>query len=203
MKHRWRCVRRPRRRKEAHAIAQRFEVGVGQPLRQFQAHRIDDSGCKLAHASRAPLSFGRADPNQDGDPSDRPDIVKPGPLPQDNRNPDAAFDRTWFAAALAGRVGTSGRNQYYGPGLENYDFALAKDFTMWAKLGGQTRLQFRADFFNLLNHPNFANPVSDLSNANFGKITQTLGTASAPSISTTGGAIGGPRLIQISLRMRF
>ncbi len=134
---------------------------------------------------------------------DRPDLAKPGSLPQDNRNPDAAFDRSWFTAAFAGRVGTSGRNQYYGPGLQNSDFAVAKDFAMGTKLGEQTRLQFRADFFNLFNHPNFANPVSDLSNANFGKITQTLGTASAPSIGTTGGAIGGPRLIQLSLRMRF
>ena len=134
---------------------------------------------------------------------DRPDLAKPVPLPQNNRNSDAAFDRTWFTPALAGRVGTSGRNQYYGPGLQNYDFAVAKDFAMWTKLGEQTRLQFRADFFNLFNHPNFANPVSDLSNASFGKITQTLGTASAPSIGTTGGAIGGPRLIQLSLRIRF
>ena len=134
---------------------------------------------------------------------DRPDLTKPGPLPQNNRNPDAAFDRTWFTAAFAGRVGTSGRNQYYGPGLQNCDFAVARDFALWTKLGEQTRLQFRVDFFNLFNHPNFANPVSDLSNANFGKITQTLGTASAPSIGTTGGAIGGPRLIQLSLRMRF
>jgi carboxypeptidase family protein len=134
---------------------------------------------------------------------DRPNLAKPGPLPQNNRNPEAAFDRTWFTPAFAGRVGTSGRNQYYGPGLQNYDFAVAKDFAMWAKLGEQTRLQFRADFFNLFNHPNFANPVSDLSNASFGKITQTLGTASAPSIGTTGGAIGGPRLIQLSLRIRF
>lgn len=134
---------------------------------------------------------------------DRPDLAKPGPLPQDNHNPDAAFDRIWFTPAFAGRVGTSGRNQYYGPGLQNYDFAVAKDFSMWTRLGEQTRLQFRADFFNLFNHPNFANPVSDLSNASFGKITQTLGTASAPSIGTTGGAIGGPRLIQLSLRIRF
>lgn len=134
---------------------------------------------------------------------DRPDLARVGPLPQDNRNPDAAFDRTWFTAAFAGRVGTSGRNQYYGPGLQNCDFAVAKDFALSTKLGEQTRLQFRADFFNLFNHPNFANPVSDLSNANFGKITQTLGTASAPSIGTTGGALGGPRLIQLSLRLRF
>lgn len=134
---------------------------------------------------------------------DRPDLARPGLLPQDNRNTDAAFDRTWFTAVFAGRVGTSGRNQYYGPGLQNYDLAVAKGFGLSTKLGERSRLQFRADFFNLFNHPNFANPVSDLSNANFGKITQTLGTASAPSIGTTGGAIGGPRLIQLSLRIQF
>jgi hypothetical protein len=134
---------------------------------------------------------------------DRPDLVKPLPLPQDNRDPDAAFDGTWFKPALAGRVGNSGRNQYYGPGLANYDFAVAKDFPLGTRLGEHTRVQFRADFFNLFNHTNFANPVSDLSNANFGRITQTLGAASAPSIGTTGGAIGGPRLIQLSLRIRF
>jgi hypothetical protein len=134
---------------------------------------------------------------------DRPDLTKPGRLPQNNSNPEAAFDPTWFTPAFAGRVGTSGRNQYYGPGLENYDFAVAKDFQLWAKLGERTRLRFRADFFNLFNHPNFANPVSDMSNANFGKITQTLGTASGPSVGTTGGAIGGPRLIQFSLRIQF
>lgn len=129
----------------------------------------------------------------------RPDIVKSGALPQNNRNPDSAFDVTWFAAALAGRIGSSGRNQYYGPGLHNYDFALAKDIPF----NEQTRLQFRADFFNLFNHTNFANPVSDLSNANFGKITQTLGAATTNSIGTTGGPIGGPRLIQLSLRLQF
>ncbi|HYV06193.1 MAG TPA: hypothetical protein VFB82_16465, partial [Blastocatellia bacterium] len=134
---------------------------------------------------------------------DRPDLTKPGPLPQDNRDPDKAFDATWFKPALAGRVGNSGRNQYYGPGLANYDFAVTKDFPLVAKLGEQTSIQFRADFFNLFNHTNFANPISDFSNANFGKITQTLGAASAPSIGTTGGAIGGPRLIQFSLRLRF
>ena len=129
----------------------------------------------------------------------RPDLAKPGALPQDNRNPDAAFDPSWFVSAFAGRVGTSGRNQYYGPGLHNHDLAIAKTFP----LVEQTRLQFRADFFNLFNHTNFANPISDLSNANFGKITQTLGTAVSNAVGTTGGPIGGPRLIQFSLRVQF
>ncbi|HQR34246.1 MAG TPA: carboxypeptidase-like regulatory domain-containing protein [Blastocatellia bacterium] len=129
----------------------------------------------------------------------RPDLIKPGLLPQNNRNPDAAFDATWFAAALAGRVGTSGRNQYYGPGIHNHDVAIAKAFPLGERLG----LQFRADFFNLFNHTNFANPISDLSNANFGKITQTLGAAVSNAVGTSGGPIGGPRLIQFSLRLQF
>ena len=136
---------------------------------------------------------------------DRPDVTRAGPLPQDNRNPDAAFDKSYFTTALlAGRVGTSGRNQYYGPGLQNYDFAAAKNFPLWARLGEQTRLQFRADFFNLFNHANFANPVGNMSNANFGKITQTVGTAvQSGALSTTAGPMGGPRLIQLSLRLQF
>jgi len=133
-------------------------------------------------------------------------VTRAGPFPQDNRNPDAAFDKTYFTTALlAGRVGTSGRNQYYGPGLQNYDFAAAKNFPLWGRLGEQTRLQFRADFFNLFNHTNFANPVGNMSNANFGRITQTVGTAiqAGGALGTTGGPLGGPRLIQLSLRLQF
>src|SRR5207244_3098278 len=128
-----------------------------------------------------------------------------GPLPQNNRSPDAAFDQTFFTTALlAGRVGTSGRDQYYGPGLQNYDFAAAKHFPLWARLGEQTRLQFRADFFNLFNHTNFANPAVSMSNASFGKITQTIGNAvQSGALSTTAGPLGGSRLIQLSLRLQF
>ena len=133
---------------------------------------------------------------------DRPDVTRAGSLTQHNRNPDAAFDKTYFSAALlAGRVGTSGRNQYYGPGVQNYDFSAAKSFALPAKLGEQTRLQFRTDFFNLFNHTNFANPVRDMSNANFGRITQTLGNAA--QAGTTSGGLGGSRLIQLCLRLQF
>lgn len=139
-----------------------------------------------------------------GGNADRPDVTRSGPLPQNNHNPDAAFDRTYFAPALAGRVGTSGRNQYYGPALQNHDFAVAKSFPLSSKDGDGTRLLFRADFFNLLNHTNFSNPVRDMSNANFGRITQTVGTAvQTGSVGTTAGPMGGPRLIQLSLRLQF
>jgi hypothetical protein len=124
-----------------------------------------------------------------------------GPLKQDNGNPDAAFDTTYFSKTPpTGRVGTSGRNQYDGPGLVNYDFTALKNFVLWDK---RTHLAFRADFFNIFNHTNFSNPVRDESSASFGKITQTAGSATAAAVGTTAGPLGGARQIQLSLRVTF
>jgi len=133
--------------------------------------------------------------------NDRPDVVGSGRIHQDNRNIDAAFDPTYFSKTPpTGRVGTSGRNQYYGPGLQNYNFAAGKTFKFTEQLG----LQFRTEFFNLFNHTNFANPQNNQSNANFGKITATLGSNTATAVGTTGGVVGGgPRVIQGSLRLQF
>jgi len=100
-----------------------------------------------------------------------------------------------------GRVGTSGRNQYYGPGLQNWNFAVAKVFPLGTE---RVRLRFRADFFNLFNHTNFANPVSNEGSVNFGKITATVGSAVATAVGTTAGVVGGgPRVIQGALRVEF
>jgi hypothetical protein len=98
-------------------------------------------------------------------------------------------------------VGTSGRDQYYGPGLVNFDFAAAKSFPLGTE---RIRLQFRADLFNIFNHTNFSNPVSNQSSASFGKITSTVGSAVATAVGTTAGLVGGgPRVIQFSLRLQF
>ncbi|HLX41978.1 MAG TPA: carboxypeptidase-like regulatory domain-containing protein [Bryobacteraceae bacterium] len=134
--------------------------------------------------------------------ADRPDIVGTGPLVTNYSNPDAAFNPAYFSATPpTGRVGTSGRNQYYGPGLANWDLTAIKSFPIWRE---RTRLTFRADFFNLLNHTNFANPGhSESSTSTFGKITGTVGSATATSVGTTAGAFGGPRQIQLSLRLTF
>jgi hypothetical protein len=134
--------------------------------------------------------------------NDRPDVVGSGQLTQDNRNPDASFDKTFFSATPpTGRVGTSGRNQYYGPGLANYNVSLAKHFPIFIE---RIQLRFAADFFNLFNHTNFSNPVGNQSNANFGKITSTVGSATATAVGTTAGLVGGgPRVIQFSMRLSF
>ncbi len=133
---------------------------------------------------------------------DRPDVVGSGPLRQNNGNPDAAFDTTYFSKTPpTGRVGNSGRNQYYGPSLSNYNFSVAKAFPLGTE---RVRLRFRADFFNVFNHTNFANPVANQSSGNFGKITATVGSAVATAVGTTAGVVGGgPRVIQGALRVEF
>jgi hypothetical protein len=143
--------------------------------------------------------------------ADRPDLVAGGPLATNYGNPDTAFDISLFGCSRTtgklvctppptGRVGTEGRNQFYGPGLFNWDLAAAKNFAITES---RIKLQFRGDFFNVYNNVNFANPVHNESSATFGQITQTLGTAVATSVGTTGGAYGGARQIQFSLRLLF
>jgi hypothetical protein len=82
--------------------------------------------------------------------------------------------------------GNLGRNIYRGPYQQNWDFSLIKNIRFLE----HQNIRFTADFFNLFNHTNFANPVStDVeSPANFGVITSTKGV---------------PRLIQFSLRYSF
>jgi hypothetical protein len=134
--------------------------------------------------------------------SDRPDVIGGGHLQQDNRNVDEAFDTSYFSKnPPTGRVGTAGRDQFYGPGLVNFDFAAAKNFPLHTE---RVRLQFRADLFNIFNHTNFSNPISNQSNASFGKITATVGSAVATAVGTTAGLVGGgPRVVQLSMRLSF
>jgi len=82
--------------------------------------------------------------------------------------------------------GNLGRNIYRGPHQQNWDFSALKHF----HLTERQEIRFTADFFNIWNHANFANPaVTDVENpAAFGKIISTVGT---------------PRLIQFSLRYAF
>ena len=144
--------------------------------------------------------------------ADRPDLLGAGALQTNYKDPDNAIDITRFGCSRSatgaltcatpptGRVGTSGRNQFYGPGLANYDFTTQKSFRLWNEL---SKLTFRAEFFNLFNHTNFSNPVRNMGSASFGRITQTVGSATATSVGTTAGAVGGARQIQMALRLSF
>jgi outer membrane receptor protein involved in Fe transport len=70
------------------------------------------------------------------------------------------FDPTMFSVQPAGHLGNATRGMLTGPGLFNWDFSIVKD-TKISALGEAGNLQFRAEFFNIFNHPNFdlPNPV--------------------------------------------
>jgi hypothetical protein len=96
-----------------------------------------------------------------------------------------------------GLFGNLGRDQVYGPGFWDTDFSLSKIFAVREQLS----LQFRAEFFNIFNHPNFALPtnVVNIGAPNAGLITQTPDVAQGnPGL---GG--GGPRVVQFGLRLQF
>jgi hypothetical protein len=102
-----------------------------------------------------------------------------------------------FVVPLQPRQGTLGRNAIRGFGLSQVDFSIRRDFT----LHEQFKLAFQADMFNILNHPNFLNPNGLLDFATFGRSTQMLNQG-------LGGLsplyqVGGPRSIQLSLRLTF
>jgi Carboxypeptidase regulatory-like domain len=101
---------------------------------------------------------GSARPDQIGDPNDVED-----------RSIDRFFNTAAFSPAAPFRWGTAGRNTVIGPGINNWDFSIFKGFSF----DEHKILQFRAEFFNLLNHPEFAFPGSAIGTAQFGRISAT------------------------------
>ena len=91
--------------------------------------------------------------------------------------------------AVAGGVlvGNAGRNRFYGPGLKTVDFSVFKNFQLQERL----KLQFRAEFFNVLNHTNFASPNF----LNDGNMDASDGVLASTSTN--------PRLIQLGLKLVF
>jgi hypothetical protein len=102
-----------------------------------------------------------------------------------------------------GHFGTMGRNIFPDSGFKNIDFSVAKNW----HFGERMHAQFRAEFFNIFNHPNFANPYggqngygfNDPSVGGFGCGCATPDVAAAnPAIGS-----GGPRSVQLGLKLSF
>jgi hypothetical protein len=85
--------------------------------------------------------------------------------------------------ANPGEFGSEGRNAVRGPGIASVDLSLFKNFAVTEA----SHIQFRAEAFNTLNHPNFMLPENDLASPEFGQILQA-----AP-----------PRLLQLALKLVF
>ncbi|MBI4481547.1 MAG: TonB-dependent receptor [Acidobacteria bacterium] len=91
--------------------------------------------------------------------SDRPDL-KPGSSNNPTkgfRRPEQWFDRNAFELQPAGFFGNLGRDTVIGPGFVNFDFSVVKNNYV-RSISESFNVQFRAEFFNIFNRPNFATP---------------------------------------------
>ena len=139
----------------------------GRPFTVALLSEIDNS-----NTGRSTLGFGA---------NDRPNVV--GNADVSRRTPDRWFNTSAFAFPAFGSFGNAGRNILEGPGFKNFNASLLKT----TKLKEGLDLQFRAEAFNLFNHPNFNLPDNFLGSPTFGQIL------SAQS----------PRHIQFGLKLLF
>jgi len=94
------------------------------------------------------------------------------------------LDTTAFVRPARGEIGTSGVGVLIGPGLWVTDVSVIKDTAITERWN----VQFRAEFFNLFNHANFANPIADVTSPAFGRI---------------GSTVGFPRQVQFGVRLQW
>ncbi|HWW14512.1 MAG TPA: hypothetical protein VN310_07610 [Candidatus Dormibacteraeota bacterium] len=147
------------------------------PTNTLNPRQLQNPGASLGYSPGYfwfnPTSFSNA---QCGDSND-PLPCTPGPtvLPSN--------DQVVANPALA-TYGTLQRNSLRGPGYVNFDLALSKTTAL---IGERLKVEFRAEFFNILNHANFTSPVTNINSGQFGQVTSTQ----------------PPRIIQLALRFTF
>ncbi len=209
-----------------HAFSSGLTYDIGSPKRRLLGHLIlggwsFESVFQGRSAPPVNVFYGSFFTFPNGfEASVRPDILSGHPFYQfGSRYPgDKALNIAAFtapptnASGLPVRQGNLGRNALRGFGAFQWDAAVHRDFQIREAL----KLQFRAEIFNVLNHPNFGQPIADLGspgaiNPQFGQATQMLGQ----SLSGTAGGgagtgafsplyqIGGPRSIQLALKLFF
>jgi hypothetical protein len=119
-----------------------------------------------------------------GNNENRPNQVA-GCNPYANQTKTHYFNPTCFTQPAMGQLGNASRVPVYGPDFVNTDFSVIKQFKLpWENMG----LNFRAEFFNLFNHAQFGEPVSDINAIGFGSVNST---------------VNNPRLVQFGLKLTF
>jgi len=133
----------------------------------------------------------------------RPDLVPGLPLYLDDPTAPGGrrFNRAAFVIPIVARQGTLGRNVLRGFSVHQMDLALRRQFSLTERL----KLQLRAEFFNIFNHPNFGDPDGRLTNNTFGQSLNMMGQSLGSSSSGLNPLyqIGGPRSIQLAVKMVF
>jgi Carboxypeptidase regulatory-like domain len=91
------------------------------------------------------------------------DPRKPGP-----NGPNTFFLPDAFASGQLGQFGTSSRQFFHGPGINNFDMGLMKK----TSITESTAFELRVEFFNVFNHAQFLNPEGDFTSSQFGLVTK-------------------------------
>jgi hypothetical protein len=131
-------------------------------------------------------------PGDDSKSPQRPDLIAGVPLaPPTGSTLSLWINPAAFAIPANGAYGNAGRNIVRGPGSWQADLGVSRRFPVSEKLS----VQFRAEGFNLFNHPNYGQPLADFSTGTFGQI---ISTANTGPVGT-----GTPRQLQFALRLSF
>jgi Carboxypeptidase regulatory-like domain/TonB-dependent Receptor Plug Domain len=131
------------------------------------------------------VTLGR-DQSLTGGTTDRPNLV--GDPKVSDPGPDRWFNPAAFAVPTAGTFGSAGRNILRGDGLHSFDLGVSRFF----RVTERQSFQFRAEVFNLANHPNFFFPTASQASSAFGTITRAANTGA-----------GAQRQIQFALKYIF
>ncbi len=191
----------------------RFTAAVNYEIRPFRTLGKFGTGWQLnwiaSLQSGRPIPIALANDTFNGYFNQRPNLI-PGVDPIiHNWSPATGYLNLNAFVQPNGTPGDLGRNATYGPGYKNLDFSITKNTQMTERLN----LQMRAEFFNILNHPNFAQPnhtivpgfvdegpptgiVPNTETPSGGEFTQT------PDVAQTNPGLGGggPRVIQLALK---
>ncbi len=142
----------------------------GTPFTVFDSNDVSAQG-----SAPEITGFSSQRPNLVGNPNDGPHTVTAWL--------NASAFQQLDPVANAGQFGTAGRNIAIGPSYMDWDFGVLKNI----KTSESTAIQFRAELFNILNHPNFRLPDSDISSPTFNQIL----------------AARDPRQVQFALKFLF
>lgn len=125
----------------------------------------------------------------------RPDRLRNGNLPGDQRSVYGWFDAGAFTAPQAGRFGTSSTGVIKGPHVNVWHMGFFKSFRAWEN----ARLRYEATATNFFNHPNYSNPAMNISQVGaVGVITGTGGVHGSAL-----GDYGAARAFRMGLRMEW
>jgi len=155
-------------------LIEKITSGFADPL-------IDSANGNFSGPGSSGVSFNTGG---NGNNFNRPDQVA-GCNPYGNQTKIQYINPSCFTQPVQGQLGNASRVPVFGPDFVNTDFSVIKQFRLpWENMG----LNFRTEFFNLFNHAQFGQPVSDINAIGFGAVNST---------------VNNPRLVQFGLKLTF